>query len=160
MWLKSNGLNQFMPPGYTLHIRETLQYCHLLHVSHLVMTSRLASIAPDIENTLATLPQSRRTTIALEAALWAIKKLDADSEETSSLITSNDPALAESFARHYDALYFETEDSSPSDSFRYFCLARATSSLAFALTANDSEAIYEAIIATDDVLSIREMLNS
>ncbi len=61
---------------------------------------------------------------------------------------------------HYDELYFEMEGSSPSDSFRYFCLARAISSLAFALTANDGEAIYEAIIATDDVLSIRALLNS
>jgi len=26
MWLKNNGLNQFIPPGYTLQIRETLQY--------------------------------------------------------------------------------------------------------------------------------------
>lgn len=124
------------------------------------MISRLASLAPDIKKALASLPRPRKTAITIKISLWAVEKLGAKNEEVNSIIKSNDAALAESLAMHYDELYFKTEGTNPTDSLQYFCLARAVSSLAFAFSGSNEEAVYEAIIATNDLPSILKILNS
>lgn len=124
------------------------------------MISRLESLSMDIKKSLASLPLPRKRQIAIRISLWAIEKLEADNKEIYPVIKSNDAALAESLAMHYDELYFKMADKNQTDSLRYFCLARAVSSLAFAFAGSDEEAVYEAIIATNDQPSILKMLNS
>ena len=63
-------------------------------------------------------------------------------------------SIAEQVASMFDDKYFLAQQKAASDSLLYFSRARAASSIAFAIAKNPEEAIYEALIATDDIATI------
>lgn len=123
------------------------------------MPSRLESIAPEIEAQLGSLSLAQRTSLALQVATWTIEQNCAENSELMVAVASGNKALAESVSNSFDENYFATQEINPVESLRNFCCARAASSLAFALANNLSEAIYEAIIATDDISAVQQLVN-
>lgn len=123
------------------------------------MPSRLESIAPDIEAQIGSLPLTQSASLAFQVAAWAIKQNCAENKQLKIAVASGNKALAESVSNSYDESYFATQETKPAESLSNFCCARAASSMAFALANNPSEAIYEAIMATDNISSVRQLVS-
>jgi hypothetical protein len=120
------------------------------------MRSRLSTVAADIDQALARVSETVALQSAEEAAHFALEVVGV--RDTSSKSSTELEAMASA----YDSEYFATQQSSESgrtvDQLTPFAKARALSALAFAKRGQPAEAIYEAIIATDDAPKLRELL--
>jgi hypothetical protein len=67
--------------------------------------------------------------------------------------------ICEPYSNAFDERYFECIDQNPTVALRYFSCARAANSMAFALSNNPKGATYEAIIATDDFATIKNLVS-
>ena len=122
------------------------------------MTSRLNSIAPEIESRFLVVSEDLTNSIALNVALWAVESNVSAENQLHELAESIDAKFAERISKAFDERYFESKDQNPTEALKYFSCARAASSMAFALSKNPTEAIYEAIIATNDLTTIKSLV--
>ena len=122
------------------------------------MTSRLTTVAPEIENSFLGVSEELTNSIALSIASWAVKCNGSVGDHMQNLAEFIDAKLAIDVSNAFDERYFECKDQNPSVALKYFSCARAASSMAFALSKNPKEAIYEAIIATDDLATIKNLV--
>jgi hypothetical protein len=113
--------------------------------------SRLASRTPDIAQAIDRARPSVAQRCAEAAARLALERVGLPGLESKCLEELD--ALVES----YDEEYFEAGDDEEKES-RAFERARGASAMAFAKRGAADEAIYEAIIATDDEDAIRALV--
>ena len=122
------------------------------------MPTRLSTVAPDIESALLNASTTVCVIAALEVARWAANEVGLFSENYSKAISEGNTAEVESLSAALDEQYFSQPEESP-DRLVFFSRARAASAIAFALAQKPTDAIYEAIIATNDPTSIRRVLS-
>lgn len=125
------------------------------YVNLMNMASRLASIAPDIEFTLSELQSAIRFEVALKITTWAMEKVGLQAE----MLTNQDSKGAKAVSDIFDERYFKLDEQGSPDYLVYFSKARAASSIAFLLDGNAYEAIYEAVMATDDMSTVQQLLH-
>jgi hypothetical protein len=117
------------------------------------LKSRLSTVAPDLEDLLCTASAATRDEIALAVSQLALRLCD--------VVLPPDVALAngeEAYAAELDVKYFNLSEEGNAASHYAFSAARAVSSAAFARSGRCEDAIYEAIIATDDTESVRQQV--
>jgi len=118
------------------------------------MLTRLESIAPEIQIEIERLELPERERLALRIASWAVERVGAENEQLRVAVSAGISSIAEQVASMFDDQYFVAQQKAASDSLLYFSRARAVSSIVFAIEKNPVEAIYEALIATDDIATI------
>jgi hypothetical protein len=123
-----------------------------------VSISRLASAAPDLEEALDASSRTLRLGVAAHIARWAAERVGWSRPSGPGSLA----AITEDLDERYFALQELREQGrcSKAEVSLAFSLARAASSAAFADQGEASEAIYEAISATDDLPGVREAVSS
>ncbi len=119
------------------------------------MSTRLHTIAPDLEDALAAASAERCREAAWAAARWAA--------ERAGLPADADTHAIHELAEELDNRYLEMNDGesdSEASVLALFSKARAASAVKFAVLGEPVEAIYEAGIATDDVQTLRTIVHN
>lgn len=117
------------------------------------MVSRLFSIAPDLDKALTT---ARRECSC--AAAWAAARWAADSVGLPH--TSHNSQTIRELVERLDEEYFAVNQTSPQAGLAAFSKARAANAIEFAYLDQPHEAVYEAAIATDDIPTLRAIIDS
>lgn len=130
------------------------------------MLSRLATVAPKLEAMLSRATPAHARDAALSAARLATQACNLSAVVPSFNATVDDPAFFEGLVEQFDDEYFAAHErfeagAAPESAYLVpFCRARAASSLAFALRDEPSEAVYEAIISTDNLSGVTRIVES
>jgi hypothetical protein len=128
------------------------------------VVSRLATLAPELEEALLKTTAERRATIGLAAAKWAIERTGLKDPVVLEALSGNQSASLTSVIATLDERYFRLKEEAdegrgvPLEWQRVFSAARAASAVDFAIRGNASEAIYEAAQATDHLVVFREFI--
>jgi hypothetical protein len=124
------------------------------------MRSRLHTIAPDLDATLAALPPEAARRAAWSAARWAVERVGLDhpavAEALASLRLGAVAHLVEELDQRYHALSERHDESLVSEEavMTAFRAARAAAAVEFAAKGEPIEAVYEAAQAGDEIPAI------
>ena len=124
------------------------------------MRSRLSAIAPDVEVALSRAAFGKSNEAALAAARLATQTCNLAAVAPRLVPTLENVSSIDALVETLDAEYFSAHEKFengllPESAYLVpFCRARAASALAFALRGEASEAVYEAIMATDDPVKV------
>ena len=124
------------------------------------MQSRLSTVAPKLEAALARAGFAKSNEAALAAARPATETCNLADVAPELAATRDNLSSIEALVGVLDEEYFAAHErfengSAPESAYVVpFCRARAASALAFALRGEASEAVYEAIIATDNLSDV------
>jgi hypothetical protein len=138
--------------------------CALVVLNDALMErTRLQTVAPDLDKAIAAAPAEVASSAAWAAARWAVEQVGlshpAIAEALSGTCVGKVPALAARLDKEYFAL--DNDGRAPEATvLDVFSKARAASAVEFAARGEAAEAIYEAIIATDDIASVRSVVLS
>ena len=117
------------------------------------MKSRLSTVAPDLEDVVSVASSATRYEIAFAVSQLALRLCEVVLPPHVALANKE-----EAYAAELDAEYFNLSEEGSAASHHVFCAARAVSSAGFARSGRCEDAIYEAIIATDDTESVRQQV--
>jgi hypothetical protein len=122
------------------------------------MISRLATVAPDLEAAIANAEPALRRRVASVVSNWAATRVGWSYPADAGALSAELQELDE----RYFALQelYETGGCSWAAVMAAFNLARTVGSAVFALGGQASEAVYEAVMATDDLTSVRQVVLS
>ena len=123
---------------------------HNLQKSTRAMSSRLESVDTTLHEMLRSADVQARAAAAISASQLAMRRCNV------SIPPGNSTSLDHhAFAASLDENYFELDAAGNDRSKAAFSAARAATSFAFAVEGRAEEAVYEAIIATEDLASVR-----
>lgn len=114
---------------------------------------RLSLVAADIETLLRTASASARARAAIAVSELALHRCGVPTPP--DLVRPN---AREAYAAALDAEYLKLSDEGHTSCDSAFSAARAASSAAFASSEKCEDAVYEAIIATDDAEAVRRLV--
>ena len=120
------------------------------------MPTRLAAVAPNLDALLAGGDAARCIRAGLAAAQQAAERCNLSDVAPGLAFTEANLDKIDALARALDDEYLSLDrDATPETKYLApFARARAASALAFALRREAREAVYEAIIATDDAPAV------
>jgi len=122
------------------------------------MPTRLAAIAPNLDAALAAGDRSRCARAALAAAQQAAELCGLANAAPGLALTEGNLTKIGALVRTFDEEYLSHQQSGR-EHLTPFARARAASAIAFALRGEPHEAIYEAIVATDDPACVARIVN-
>ncbi|SEL84949.1 hypothetical protein SAMN05216214_1381 [Atopomonas hussainii] len=114
------------------------------------MTSRLSTVDPHIENTLSDLPIEKRTALASSVVLWVVREAGLDCLAIEKAINEMRHDQLQEIAIQSDENYLKQQELGNFEHLDFFSKARAYSAASFLAQGKIYEAIYEAIMATDE----------
>ena len=130
-------------------------------------TTRLHTVAPDIDQLLRSVATARAYAAGIAAARFALTTVGVREAATDAALVALErgtslPSLQpqlKQLVERYDQEYFQAQEKSDNQTaLASFSRARAISALAFALEANAIEACYESHAATDDLPGLRAVV--
>ena len=131
------------------------------------MASRLSSVAPELEEQLKSSATSMRHRSSLAVAAFAVAQSGLNSPLISATLSAHDSPNISALSRLLQELeqsYYDLqadEEAKPTKdkhALTAFSQARAVNAVLYAVSGQYDEAIYEAIIATDNVAGVSQLL--
>lgn len=135
--------------------KRSVAAAHSLNGHDTTMTTRLSTVAPDLEDLLLVAsPEARKD------AAGAVSKLALHHCGVVLPLEAISASDQEAYAAKLDEIYFDLRERNDATTDGAFCAARAASSAAFATMGRCEEAVYEAIIALGDTELVRMLVVS
>ena len=128
--------------------------------------TRLYSIAPDLDFSIAAAPIDRREVASWEAARWAVQRVGLSIPAINEAMNTGRLGNVPFVIAELDERYFELQElmeagqGSQDEVIVAFSMARAAQAVGFAASGEHVEAVYEAGIAADDWPGLRALISS
>jgi len=125
---------------------------------------RLRSIAPDLVSRLSTASDAQRQRVALAVARWVTTRVESIPLEVIAGLDGVPPSSLNETVERLDDEYLslqakeEAGECSDDEVVAAFARARAASSLVYAIVGDPAESIYEAVVATEDLAGVRQIV--
>jgi hypothetical protein len=122
------------------------------------MLNRLASLAPGLEAAITSASQQAQSRVAREVLSWLYCEIPQHERELRSALVRGEAEAANKALTRLDEKYlFLQEQDKPEEALILFSQARAASATLFAIRGAVCEAVYEAIMATDNQAGVSQV---
>jgi hypothetical protein len=122
------------------------------------MSSRLSTAAPNIERALQSLNEAQRLAVAREVVSSSIDHVAGVPSELRVALESRNLRAVAAIAEDLDAQYFDLDEANSEVALAVFSQARVAMAARFLLEKLPFEALYEAVIATDNPVFIERVM--